>query len=83
MNDYIWLRLIVIAHLLISPRVKFEFWKKLKNFNIFLGNDNVPNLLIKAGAKVNAMAKNSWTPIFYAVMNGKIGYRLEFSLRIY
>lgn len=31
---------------------------------------NVTDLLIKAGANVSAEARDGWTPIFYAVING-------------
>lgn len=38
----------------------------------FIGNEKVAELLIKAGANVNAMSnKLSWTPLFSAVVNGK------------
>lgn len=61
-----------------SERAKFEFLKKMKIIYSFsLGNDKVANSLIQAGANVNAVAKNSWTPIFYAVVNGKNGYRFD------
>ena len=45
-------------------------------------NVKVAELLIKAGAPVNAVGKNGWTPLFLTVFNGTFNTILHFNTEL-
>lgn len=36
------------------------------------GNDKIAESLLKAGANVNAVDKDGWSPLFFAIVNGNL-----------